>query len=151
MVYDFEWVRPGLTPAFEVRCFMEMKQPLIPAIIGTSGSFVEVAFLPFEVSDADIRPAWAERGKMRKAWDSLSKVERRVAFRMLGVKLPQKLVGRAVPATQAQVKKYRSSCLSKLGCESVAELRRVHREFALKLERRAWAQNSGHREWPPNS
>jgi hypothetical protein len=113
--------------------------PPIPAAIGTNGSFIELAFLPFDVADAGVRPAWAGRGKKRQAWNSLSAVEQRVALRLLKVKLPRQLIGQAKPATIADVRKHRHSCLRKLDCNSVADLLGLHREFALKFERRLWA------------
>jgi hypothetical protein len=119
-----------------------MKRPPNPPILaatGANGSLVELAFLPFTFADADIRPAWAERGKRRKAWNSLSEAERRVALRLLKVKLPRQLISGARPATIADVRKHRYSCLRKLGCGSVADLLGLHRKFALKFERRAWA------------
>jgi hypothetical protein len=119
-----------------------MKRPPNPPILavsGANGSFVELAFLPFDIADADIRPAWAERGKRRNAWNSLSEAERRVALRLLKVKLPRQLIAGARPAAIADVRKHQQSCLCKLGCGSVADLLGLHREFALKFERRAWA------------
>jgi hypothetical protein len=131
-----------LTAGELVVSFLWTKRPPNPPIIaatGANGSFVELAFLPFDVSDADVRPAWAERGKKRKAWNSLSAVERRVALRLLQVKMPRQLIGGARPATIADVRKYKHPCLHKLGCGSVADLLSLHREFAIKFERRAWA------------
>lgn len=78
--------------------------PPIPAVIGVNGPFVELAFLPVDLADADIRPAWAERGNKRKAWNSLSEVERRVALRLLKVKIPRQLIGRTRPAMIADVR-----------------------------------------------
>jgi len=119
-----------------------MKRPPnlpIPAAIGVNGPFAELAFLPVHLADADIRPAWAERGNMRKAWNSLGKVEQRVALQLLKVKIPRQLIGRTRAATIADVREHQHSRLSKLGCGSVAELLSLHREFALRFERRAWA------------
>jgi len=114
--------------------------PPIPAIIGAKGSFLELAFLPFDLSDADFRPAWAERGKRRRAWDSLSQIERRVAIRLLGVKLPRQLLPRRVNGTSAShIAKHRHSCLRKLGCKTVGELLDIHREFGLDIQRKVWA------------
>lgn len=114
--------------------------PPIPAVIGAKGSFLELAFLPFDLSGADFRPAWAERGKRRKAWDSLSQIERRVAIRLLGVRLPRQLFPRSVNGTSAaRIAKYRRSCIGKLGCKSVGELLDIHRECGLKMQRKVWA------------
>lgn len=102
---------------------VRMKRPPNPPILaatGVNGSFVKLAFLPFNNADADIRPAWAERGKRRNAWNSLSETERRVALRLLKVKMPRQLIAGARTAT-------------------IADLLGLHREFALKFERRAWA------------
>lgn len=97
--------------------FLWMKRPPNPPILaatGANGSFVESAFLPFDLSDADVRPAWAERGQKRKAWDSLNEVERRVALRLLKAKVPCQLIGGARPATIADVRKHQHSCLHKV-------------------------------------
>jgi len=136
---------PGLTAGELAVSFLWMKRPPNPpilAVTGANGSFVELAFLPFDLSDPDVRPAWAEQGKRRKAWNSLSEVERRIALRLLKVKMPRELIGGARPATIADVRKHQHSCLRKLGCGSVADLLSLHRKFALKFERRAWA--AGH-------
>jgi hypothetical protein len=133
---------PGLTAVNLAVCLVRMKRPPNPPIIaatGANGSLVELEFLPFNIADADIRPAWADRGKRRNAWNSLSEAERRVALRLLEVKLPRQLIAGPRPATIADVRKHRHSCLRKLGCGSVADLLGLHREFALKFERRAWA------------
>jgi hypothetical protein len=125
--------------------FLWMKRPPNPPILaatGANGSFVELAFLPFDLSDADVRPAWAERGQKLKTWNSLNEVERRVALRLLKAKMPRELIGGARPAAIADVRKHQHSCLHKLGCRSVADLLSLHREFTLKFERRAWA--AGH-------
>jgi hypothetical protein len=117
-----------------------MERPPNPPILAATeanGSFVELAFLPFNIADADVRPAWAERGKRRNAWNSLSEAERRVALLLLKVKMPRQLIAGARPATITDVRKH--SCLRKLGCGSVADLLGLHREFAFKFERRAWA------------
>ena len=133
---------PGLTDGELAVSFLWMKHPPNPPILaatGANGSFVELEFLPFDLSDADVRPAWAERGKNGKAWNALSEVERRVALRLLKVRMPRQLIGGARPATIADVRKHQHSCLHKSGCNSVADLLSLHREFALKFERRAWA------------
>jgi hypothetical protein len=132
----------GLTavdlPVWRVRMKRPPNPPIL-AVTGANGSFVELEFLPFNIAEADIRPAWAERGKRRNAWNSLSESERRVALRLLKVKMPRQLIAGAKTATIADVRKHRHSCLRKLGCGSVADLLGLHREFALKFERRAWA------------
>lgn len=119
-----------------------MKRPLnppVPAVVGNEGSFVELAFPPFELSGAEFRPVWAERGKMRKAWDSLSEIERRVVLRLLEVKIPRPLGADARPATALEVKKHKRSCLMKLGCTNAASLAKLHRESSMRFERHAWA------------
>jgi hypothetical protein len=132
----------GLTAVNLAVWLVRMKRPPNPPILAATeanGSFIELAFLPFDIADADFRPAWAERGKRRNAWNSLSEVERRVALRLLKVKMPRQLIAGARPATIADVRKHQHSCLRKLGCDSVADLLGLHREFALKFEQRAWA------------
>ncbi len=96
---------PGLTAGELAVSFLWMKRPPNPpilAVTGANGSFVELAFLPFDLSDPDVRPAWAEQGKKRKAWNSLSEVERRIALRLLKVKMPRQLIGGARPATNCR-------------------------------------------------
>ena len=132
----------GLTAVDLAVWLVQMERPPNPPILAATeanGSFVELAFLPFNIADADVRPAWAERGKRRNAWNSLSEAERRVALLLLKVKMPRQLIAGARPATITDVRKHQHSCLRKLGCGSVADLLGLHREFALKLERRAWA------------
>ena len=137
-------VQTDLTPRKGKSCLFGMKRrpsdPPIPAVIGAKGSFLELAFLPFDLSGADFRPAWAERGKRRKAWDSLTQIERRVAIRLLGIRLPRHLLPQSVNGTSAaQIAKCRRSCLRKMGCESVGELLNIHRECSLNMQRKAWA------------
>jgi hypothetical protein len=120
-----------------------MKRPSDPVVaaVGQTGSFVEVAFLPFSVPHGGFRPAWAERGKRRRQWDSLTLIERRVAIRLLGFQLPHQLHGGCQRrATLADVRKYRRSCLKKLGFSSPTELVGFHREFRQKFERKVWVE-----------
>lgn len=120
-----------------------MKRPSDPVVaaIGQTGSFIEVAFLPFTVPPGDFRPAWAERGKRRRQWDSLTLIERRVAIRLLGFQLPRQFHGSGEHrATLADVRKYRRSCLKKLGFSSSTDLVGFHRDFQLKSERRVWTE-----------
>jgi hypothetical protein len=119
-----------------------MKRPSDPVVAAVSqtGSFVEVAFLPFSVPHGGFRPAWAKRGKRRRQWDSLTLIERRVAIRLLGFQLPRQFHGGEGRATLADVRKYRRPCLKKLGFSSSAELVGFHRDFRQKFERRVWAE-----------
>ena len=118
-----------------------MKRPPDPIIaaVEQTGRFVEVAFLPFDLSDADVRPAWAERGKKRRQWESLNEIERRVVLRLLGIKMPRQLLRKVCPATAAEARKHQGSCFKKLGLASGGELIELHREYRLKFERHAWA------------